>query len=63
MAMSSIGNSISIIDPKTLAEKEAITGHTGPIRSFGFSLKNDLLISSSADKTAVVWKVGFSIES
>jgi WD40 repeat protein len=50
-------NDVVIYNASTLTEKARFRGHSQPVRSLQFSHDGRLLVSGSADRTAVVWDV------
>lgn len=48
---------VVILDTATLTEQRRLQGHTGVVRSLGFSPDGTLLVSGSDDRTAIVWNV------
>lgn len=48
-------NSIRLIDVGQFKEIRTLAGHGGAITALTFTPKGDLLISSSADQTAIIW--------
>jgi len=51
------GNDVLVYDAATLTERARLRGHTDLIRSLQFSHNGSLLVSGSADHTAVVWEL------
>ena len=48
-----------ILDDKTSTESKTLIGHSGPVYGASFNYDNSLLLTSSEDKTGVLFSLFF----